>query len=81
MPANITLTDELRRKLESMAGPEKTADDLANEAISQYVRSLDIKSRLHALAVEGRSQSQRLGLKASDVNRLISESRRGRPGQ
>jgi hypothetical protein len=35
--ANTTITEDLRRKLEALAGPDRTADDLANEAVASYI--------------------------------------------
>lgn len=41
MSANITISDELRRKLETLAGANKTADDLANEAVARYIPQIE----------------------------------------
>ena len=38
MAANTTISHDLRQKLELFAGPDKTADELANEIIAEYVR-------------------------------------------
>jgi predicted transcriptional regulator len=79
---NITIAEDLRRKLEELARPEeKTPDDLANEAVARYVKSRNAKDTLHALAAAGQEASRCLGLKPSDVNRLIAESRREMRGR
>jgi hypothetical protein len=38
MVATTTISKDLRKKLESLVSPAKTADELANEIIAAYIR-------------------------------------------
>lgn len=69
----ITLPTPLRQQVATIAKQVgKTESLILQEAIGQYF----IQTESARLAEVGKKQSKALGLKPSDVNRLIKESRR-----
>ena len=78
MSANTTISENIRKKLEALAGPDKTADDLANEVLSRYISRREAARELNELSEWGQKQSRERGDKPSDVFQAIDESRRER---
>jgi hypothetical protein len=75
MAANTTIAEELRRKLESMAGPDKSADDLANEAISAFIAKVEQDRDWRDLVTFGRKNGAASGYTEADVADLIKQTR------
>ena len=73
MAANTTIAEELRRKLESMAGPAKSADDLANEAISAFIAKVEQDRDWRDLVTFGRKNGAASGFTEADVADLIKQ--------
>jgi hypothetical protein len=80
MAGNTTITDETRRKLEALVGPDKV-DELAEQLLSEYVARQDTARRLKDLASWGQGHAKRMGYKPSDVARAIAETRTERNGR
>jgi hypothetical protein len=81
MAANTTITAETRRKLEAFAGPGKSADELADKVLSQYLMRQEAARELDDIATWGQKHSKRMGHKPSDVQPAIAESRAERHGR
>jgi hypothetical protein len=75
MAANTTIAEELRRKLEAMADPEKSADDLANEAVSAYIANVERERDRRDMVTFGRSNGAASGYREADVTDLIKQTR------
>lgn len=63
MAANTTITAETRRKLEAFAGPGKSADELADKVLSQYLMRQEAARELDDIATWGQKHSKRMGHK------------------
>jgi predicted DNA-binding protein len=75
MERTISLPEEVQSRLDEIAIEEgKTVPEIVREATERYIahRYLD------RLAARGRAHSTELGLRPSDVSRLINEARRER---
>lgn len=75
MSANTTIAEELRRKLESMAGPDRSADDLANEAISAFIANVEKDLDWRDLVTFGQKNGAASGVTEADVADLIKQTR------
>ena len=77
MSANTTLSEDLRQKLEMLAGPDKTADDLANEVIARYIYQREQDRDWHDLVSFSRGNGVESGYTEADVVDLVHQTRRG----
>ena len=72
---SLSLPPELLREAERMAKKEgRTKSELSREALRRYLQ----ERRWAELRRYGAQQASRLGLKETDVGRLIKEYREGR---
>jgi len=78
MSANTTISEDLRQKLEALAGPDKTADDLANEAVTLYIRQREQDEDWRDLASFSRKNGAASGYTEADIVDLVHQIRRGR---
>ena len=70
---NLSLPDGLQTEIEKVArAQERTVNEVLAEAVDRYVR----EKQWHGLKSYGRRKARERGIKASDVLRLIAESRR-----
>jgi len=75
MATGITLSDDLFPRLEELARAEnRTAEDLASEVLTQYVRRREAARELQSRKW-GREHSKRKGYKPSDVPNAIQDLR------
>jgi len=71
----LHLPPRLLREAERIARQEgRTKSDLLRDAVRRYV----LESRWRALQEFGRVQARKLGLKETDVERIVQEYRSGR---
>jgi hypothetical protein len=77
MAANTTIAEELPCKLEAMAGPERSADDLANEAVSAYIAKVEQDRDWRDLVTFGQANGAAAGYRGTDVPDLLKRTRRG----
>jgi hypothetical protein len=75
MAGNTAIAEELRRKLESMAAPDKSADDLANEAISAFIAKMEKDRDWRDLVTFGRKNGAASGFTVADVADHIKQTR------
>jgi len=79
MATGITLSDDLFPRLEELARAEnRTAEDLASEVLTQYVRRREAAREFQSLNKWGREHAKRKGYKPSDVPNAIKDIRHGR---
>jgi predicted transcriptional regulator len=73
------ISDELRDAVETMARAEgKTIEEIGAEAMRRYVESQQNVRDLNDLTSWGQRHAREKGYKPSDVERAISDIRRGR---
>jgi predicted transcriptional regulator len=78
MATSITLSDDLFPRLEELARAEnRSAEDLASEVLTQYVRRRAAQE-LQSLSKWGREHAKRKGYKPSEVPSAIKDLRRSR---
>jgi hypothetical protein len=76
---NLRVPDELLDQAQRVAEAEGcTADELAADALKRYLAIRQKVRDLHDLASWGERHAQERGFKPSDVDRAISDVRRGR---
>jgi hypothetical protein len=75
MAANTTIAEETRRRLEALAGPGQSADELADKVLSDYLERQELARNLDDLTTWGKRHARKMGYKLSDVERAIAESR------
>ena len=79
MATGITLTDDLLPRLEELARAEnRSAEELATEVLTQYVRRREAAQEAQSLGKWGQEHAKRKGYKPADVPRAIEDLRRGR---
>ncbi len=79
MRTSITIPDDLLPRLEELARADnRSAEDLASEALAQYVDSREAALELRSLSKWGREHAKRAGYKRTDIPRAIKDLRRGR---
>lgn len=70
---NVKLPDTLLAELRKTAAAEnKSVDEVVKEALVAHLREREWREMIE----EGRARTAKLGIKESDVNDLIAESRR-----
>jgi metal-responsive CopG/Arc/MetJ family transcriptional regulator len=70
---NLSLPDGLRTEIEKVArAQECTVNEVLAEAVDRYIR----EKQWQDLKSYGRQKARERGIKPSDVQRLIAESRR-----
>jgi len=70
---NLSLRDGLQAEIEKVArAQERTVNEVLAEAVDRYIR----EEQWQTLKSYGRQKARERGIKASDVLRLIAESRR-----
>lgn len=75
---NLKVPEELLFEAQRIARSEgRSADDLAAEALERYIDARRTKQELEELAKWGQAHARERGFKPSDVERAISEIRRG----
>ncbi|HMC62514.1 MAG TPA: hypothetical protein VKJ01_25185 [Candidatus Solibacter sp.] len=75
---NLRVPDELREAAARLAKRQgRSADDLAAEALRRYLEAAQSIQDLNDLASWGQRHSRERGFKPADVERAISDVRRG----
>jgi predicted transcriptional regulator len=75
----IKVPDELRAAMEITAQAEgRTIEEVATEAMKRYVAAQENVREINELATWGERHARERGFKPSDVQRAISDIRRGR---
>jgi hypothetical protein len=75
-PKNIALEPELFERVGKLAEEQgKTADELMNETAVRLLEAQKDVGDLRAFVARNRANAEAMGLKESDVPRLIAESR------
>ena len=70
---NLRLPDGLQTEIEKVArAQERTVNEVLAEAVDRYIR----EEQWQTLKSHGRQKARERGIKASDVLRLLAESRR-----
>jgi metal-responsive CopG/Arc/MetJ family transcriptional regulator len=70
---NLSLPDGLQTEIEKVARAQaRTVNEVLAEAVDRYIR----EKQWQSLKSYGRQKARERGIKASDVPRLIAESRR-----
>jgi hypothetical protein len=70
---NLSLPDGLQTEIEKVArAQERTVNEVLAEAVDRYIR----EKQWQSLKSYGQRKAPERGIKASDVPRLIAESRR-----
>jgi len=70
---SISLPPDMTKEVQAMAKEERrSVSEVIREAVRQYGANKDLK----ALRKEGRKAAKKMGLKPSDVARIVSEGRR-----
>lgn len=78
-PNNLHIPDDLFLQAQRLANRQgRSADDLAAEALRRYIEAQDNVRELEELAAWGEEHARARGFHPSDVERAISEIRRGR---
>lgn len=71
---SLSIPPELLKEAEHIAKKEgRTKSELFREALRRYIQ----EQKLRELQVYGARQTQKLGIKESEVDRLIEEYRKG----
>jgi hypothetical protein len=76
---NIALKPDVLDQVEKLAEQQgKTADELMNEAALRLLEAQKDVSNLRSFVARNRQRAESMGLKESDVPRLIAEDRAAR---
>ena len=78
MSVTITISEDLRQKLETLAGPDKTADDLANEVIARYIQQREQDKDWRDLVSFSLKNGAASGYTEANMVDLIHQTRRER---
>lgn len=78
MAANTNIADDLRRRLETLSTPGKSADDLANEAIALYLRNKEQDKDWADLVAFGINNGASSGYSEHDVAKVVRQVRKSR---
>ena len=78
-PKNIALEPDVLEQIGKLAEQQgKTADELMNEAALRLLEAQKDVSNLRSFVARNRQRAEGMGLKESDVPRLIAEDRAAR---
>ena len=75
---NIALTPDLFKRIEDLAGPDRTADEVANEAVQRYVDAQESIRDLRSFVARNRKDMEARGVKESDIAAEIAADRKER---
>jgi hypothetical protein len=73
---NIALAPDLLKRIERLAGIERTADDVANEAVQKYVDTQENIVGLRSLVAENRAQAIKDGWTERSVASVVKKHRK-----
>jgi hypothetical protein len=78
-PKNIALEPDVLEQVGKLAEQQgKTADELMNEAALRLLEAQTDVNNLRSFVARNRQRAEGMGLKESDVQRLIAEDRAAR---
>jgi predicted transcriptional regulator len=75
---NIALAPDLLKRIEDLAGTDRTVDEVANEAIQRYVDAQESVRDLRSFIARNRNDMEARGVKESDIAAEIAADRKER---
>ena len=75
---NIALAPELLKRVESLAGTDRTADEVANEAVQKYVDAQENILNFKSFITRNRKDMEARGVRESDIAAEIAADRKDR---
>jgi hypothetical protein len=72
---NITLAPDLFKRIEDLAGTDRTVDEVANEAIQRYVDAQQNILGLRSLVAENRAQAMKDGWTERSIASVVKKHR------
>jgi hypothetical protein len=75
---NIALVPELLKRVEDLAGTDRTPDEIANEAVQKYVDAQEVILGLRSFVARNRKDMDTHGVKESDIATEIAADRKER---
>ena len=75
---NIALAPDLFKRIEDLAGTDRTVDEVASEAIQRYVDAQENIRDLRSFVARNRKDMEARGVKESDIAAEIAADRKER---
>ena len=75
---NIALAADLFKRIEDLAGTDRTVDEVASEAIQRYVDAQENIRDLRSFVARNRKDMEARGVKESDIAAEIAADRKER---
>jgi predicted transcriptional regulator len=72
---NIALAPDLLKRIEDLAGPDRTVDEVANEAIQRYVDAQENIRGLRSLVAENRAEAIKDGWTERSIASVVKKHR------
>ena len=75
---NVKLAPDLLKRIEDLAGTDRTVDEVANEAIQKYVDAQENILGFRSFVARNRKDMDARGIKESDIAAEIAADRKER---